>query len=393
MPTSGFVGRASRTRVVETLSWLVDTPSVNPALAPGVDEALIAGKIRAELSNLALDALVDPVVGDRGNVLAELPGRASDRLLVLEAHMDTVAPSGNAQTKAVVRDGRVHGRGACDTKGSIAAMLEAIRLLLDRRPDRHPTVLFAGTIDEEAGCRGAKALLERRSKIDLALVGEPTRMEVGIAHKGVLRFRIHTEGTAAHASRPELGVNAIYEMGRVLDAIERELIPALRQHSHALVGPPSMAVTRISGGVASNVVPPSCSIEIDRRLMPGETGAQAVAAVDELLNQLSGRGVHARREAPFVETLPLDTPPDHPLVTAMRAARKAVLGRDHQPIGLPYGSDASFFAEARIPTIVFGPGDIAVAHTDDEWVEIEDVARAAEIIATLAVNLESGGHN
>ncbi len=377
---------ADRRAVERLLVELVEIPSVNPGLDDGPGEVALADAVAAYLTGLGLTPIRQRVKDRRANVLARVEGVPGSPVIAFEAHMDTVALSGAAQARAVRRNGRIHGRGACDTKGALVAMLEALRLLEHRS---HSTIVIAATVDEEFGTLGVKQLVRDYPTIDLAVVGEPTRLRTAIAHKGVLRFRIRTEGVPAHGSRPELGVNAIYGMGHVLDALQKEVIPELRQVRHPLLGSPSLAVTTIHGGSAENVIPAACTIGIDRRVNPGEDVAAWLRRVDQVLDSLRAQNITLMREEPWFQIAPLDTPPDHRLPRAMQEARHIVLAADDPPVGVTYGSDASDFVEAGVPTIVFGPGDIEQAHGNDEWVELEDVARAAEILAELAVLLAS----
>ena len=344
--------------------------------------------VAAHLTTLGLDAIHQQVDGGRANVVAVLEGRGKP-VLAFEAHMDTVPTSGAAQARAVRRSGRIHGRGACDTKGSMVAMLEALRLLQAVPVSSRCTVVFAATLDEEAGTAGVRQFVKDNPRVDLAVVGEPTGLANAIAHKGLLRFRIRTQGSPAHASRPELGVNAVYAMAPVLEALQREVLPAFAALEHPLVGHPTMAVTLISGGVAENVVPAECTISIDRRLNPGEDVASALGAVDAALSGPWAPGVRVVRDEPWFSLPPLSTEPSHPLVIAMTEARRRVLGADDGVIGMPYGSNAAWMSAAGIPAVVFGPGSIDNAHTDDEWVEIDDVVRASQVLAELACILGS----
>lgn len=340
--------------------------------------------VTAHLKSLGLKATRQPAEGGRGNVVAVLEGRRSP-VIAFEAHMDTVATSGSAEARAVRRDGRIHGRGACDTKGSLVAMLEALRMLQSVPADSRCTVVFAATIDEEAGTTsGVRQFINDTPRLDLAVVGEPTGLANVIAHKGLLRFRLHALGSPAHASRPQLGVNAIYAMAPVLEALQQEILPRLAAIEHPLVGRPTMAVTTISGGVAENVVPAECTIGIDRRLNPGEDITEALKMIDEALAGPWSQGVRIVRDEPWLVLPPLNTAPDNRLVTAMSEARRRVLGGDGGVVGMPYGSNASWLSAAGVPTVVFGPGNIDQAHTDDEWVEVTDVVRAAEVLAELA---------
>lgn len=382
-------GAASQSLVEELLARAVDISSVNVQLG-GPGEADLAAMVHEHVSRLGLSALRQEVDGERANVVAVLEGRPAP-VLAFEAHMDTVAASGIAQTRAVRRVGRIHGRGACDTKGSLVAMLEALRMLQAVPQKSRCTVLFAATVDEEAGATGVRQLLKDNPRVQLAVVGEPTGLASAIAHKGLLRFRIRALGTPAHASRPALGVNAIYAMGPVLDALQRDVIPGLAATEHPLTGHPTLAVTTISGGVAENVVPALCTIGIDRRLNPGETVDGALDAVDAALSGPWAHGVRVVRDEPWFTLPPLNTLPGHPLVTAMAEARRRILGATDSAIGMPYGSDASWFSAAGIPAVVFGPGSIDHAHSDDEWVDVADVARAAEVLAELACILGGEG--
>lgn len=316
-----------------------------------------------------------------------LEGKAGAPILLFEAHMDTVAASGVAQARATRRDRRIHGRGACDTKGSLVAMLEALRMLVSTAEDSHCTVMLAATVDEEAGTTGIQQLIKDNPRIDLAVVGEPTGLANAVAHKGILRFRIHTLGSPAHGSRPELGVNAIDAMAPVLEALQRDLMPRLAAAEHPLVGRPTLAVTSITGGVSENVVPPECTIGIDRRLNPGESATEALSEVDAALSPLIARGINIVRDEPWFILPPLNTSPDHLLVKAMTEARRRQLGDPGGVIGMPYGSNASWLSAAGIPAVVFGPGSIDNAHTDDEWVEVGDVVRASQVLAELATIL------
>lgn len=368
--------------VERLLVQAVDISSVNVELG-GPGEAELAAMVAEHLEGLGLKATRQPADGGRGNVVAVLEGRLSP-VIAFEAHMDTVATSGSAQARAVRRAGRIHGRGACDTKGSLVAMLEALRLLQSVPADSRCTVVFAATIDEEAGTSGVKQFIKDNQRLDLAVVGEPTGLANVIAHKGLLRFRIHALGSPAHASRPQLGVNAVYAMAPILEALQQEILPRLAAIEHPLVGHPTMAVTTIRGGVAENVVPAECTLGIDRRVNPGEDVTEALEMIDGALAGPWAPGIRVVRDEPWLVLPPLNTAPDNRLVIAMSEARRRVLGSEGDVVGMPYGSNASWLSAAGVPTVVFGPGSIDHAHTDDEWIEIADVVQAAQVLAELA---------
>jgi acetylornithine deacetylase len=178
-------------------------------------------------------------------------------------------------------------------------------------------------------------------------------------------------------------------MAPVLEALQGNLMPHLSAAEHPLVGRPTIAVTTIAGGVSENVVPPECTIGLDRRLNPGEDASEALGAVDAVLAPLIARGIRIVRDEPWFTLPPLNTVSDHPLVRALTEARGRLLVDPGGVIGMPYGSNASWLSGAGIPSVVFGPGSIDRAHTDDEWVEVGDVVRASQVLAELATILGS----
>ena len=383
---SCFGNRADRRRVERLLLRYVGTRSVNPAIDGGGGESALADVLFSDLAADGFEPVREVVhPGGRDNIVAILPGLEGAPVVMFHAHLDTVGLSGKATADPVSSGGNVYGRGACDTKGSLVSMVESLRLLRAMDPDKRATVMLVGGIDEEVAGTGAEALVDAHPEIDMAVVGEPTGLEIATAHKGVIRFEIAAIGVPAHSSKPHLGRNAIHAMSRVLDAIEREYIPSLDPYGHRLVGPATLTVTSIRGGSGMNVVPAECVIGLDRRVIPGEDNDELLAEFDELLDRTGG--LHVERRDPFLITAALDTPIDSPVVEALTDARESVLGDRAEPIGVTYGTDASCFGPAGISCVVFGPGSIDQAHSDEEWVGIEETARAAEVLAQTAVNL------
>lgn len=381
-----FSGLADRSRVERLLLRYVGTHSVNPAIDGGPAESELAALLASDLRAMGFDPVREPVhPGGRDNVVATLPGRDGAPVVMFHAHLDTVGLSGKATAEAVSSGGNVYGRGACDTKGSLVAMVESLRLLEGVDPADRATVVLVGGIDEEVTGTGAQALVASRPEIEMAVIGEPTSLAPATAHKGVIRFEIATSGVPAHSSKPHLGRNAIHAMSQVLDALEREYIPSLEHEVHHLVGPATLNVSTISGGSGFNVVPAECVIGLDRRVIPGEDNLAVLAGFDALLAGLDGVS-YQRRDA-FLVTASLDTPIDSPVVQALIGARQAVTGDRVDPIGVTYGTDASCFGPAGISCVVFGPGSIDQAHSDEEWVGIEETAVAAEILAQTAIDL------
>lgn len=356
--------------VLDTLADLVRIRSVNPAFEPDSSEAELVAYTERFFREHGIETQLQEVFPGRSNLIARLPGR-TDRKLLFEAHADTVTTAGMTipPFEPRIADGRLYGRGSCDTKGAIAALLHAAAAIRKEGPPPCE-IRIVIAVDEEHRFRGALKAVEGIEAAG-AVVSEPTDLRAVIASKGCLRWRIRTRGKAAHSSRPELGRNAIADMARVITALEDDR-PRLAALSDPWVGSPTLSVGVIEGGVQVNIVPEACTIEVDRRLIPGEEIPEVLAAYGKLV---SGTGVPASMDPPYLEDPPLGTPPD----SAVAAAASRVLGEmglDARPLGVPYGSDASKFSRAGIPSIIVGPGSIDLAHTAEESVPCEQVEQA-----------------
>jgi acetylornithine deacetylase len=383
---------------LKTLAQLVAIPSVNPmgrsVCGPPFFEDRLTEHLAGLLVRLGFVVERQPVAPGRENLIARLdadvPPERGGRLILLDAHQDTVPVDGMTIEPflPVIRDGRLYGRGACDAKGGMAAMLAALARLADQRPPGMPTVLLSCTVNEEYGFSGAEALtrlwtgqssgiVPRRP--DAAVVAEPTGLEVVVAHKGVVRWRCHTTGRAAHSAEPQSGENAIYKMAHVLVAIERYAHGAVGgMASHPLCGPATLSVGTVHGGVSVNTVPDRCTIEIDRRLPPGE---QPEEARRRLIDYLAGAVEPAsppQHDPPFMLGPALSDDANRPLAERLSAVVREVVGGCRQ-VGVPYATNAAFFAAAGVTSVVFGPGWLAQAHTQDEWLPLEQLQQAAEI--------------
>lgn len=362
--------------VLHTLADLVRINSVNSSYEGGPGEGGVAAYVRRFFEARGMETWEQEVFPGRPNVLARLPGRNPGRRIVLEAHTDTVSVKGMTipPFEPLIRDGRMYGRGSCDTKAGLATMMHAMAVLKEEGVVPPCEVLLAAAVDEEYSYRGVVRLCEGL-KADAAIVAEPTELRAVIATKGVLRCRIVVHGRSAHSSKPHLGVNAITHMAKVIAAIEEDNA-RLAGIQHPLVGCGTCNVGVISGGVQVNFVPDRCMIEIDRRLLPGDRAEDAVAHYRRLLSGLEG--VQAEVEEPLLLVdEALDTPADSDVVrTATQVLRG--LGMNAEPCGVPFGCDASKLSRAGVPSIVFGPGSIDRAHTADEYIEVDQVEAALE---------------
>lgn len=364
--------------ISETLAAMIRLNTVNPAYGDGGSEANLAPFLRLFFATRNIETFEQEVFPGRHNVIARLPG-SSARRLILEAHTDTVSVKGMTISpfEPSVREGRIYGRGAVDDKGGLAAMMHAVASIKADGLVAPCEVWLAAVVDEEFSYRGVLRLCEKL-EADAAIIAEPTDLRVVIASKGVLRLRITVLGRAAHSSKPHLGNNAITHMARLVLALEKEN-EQLAGISHRLVGSPTVSVGVISGGVQVNSVPDRCSIEIDRRLLPGEKAESALAEYESLLWGL--KQAHPGFDG-FVEAPPLlvdeglDTPEDSEVVVHARRVLRS-LGHPEELCGVPFGSDASKLSRAGVPAIVFGPGSIDQAHSVDEYVELAEVEKAS----------------
>ncbi|HEX3890618.1 MAG TPA: M20/M25/M40 family metallo-hydrolase, partial [Verrucomicrobiae bacterium] len=345
-----------------------------PPRHPHAGEKRVADFLAAVAARAGLEVELQNVLPNRCNLIARLlPRNKIKQTILLAPHLDTV---GADATKFIPqrKNGRLYGRGACDTKGSIAAMLSALCELADAKSRPLETeIVFAGLIDEENAQAGSRALAAGGFKADLAIVGEPTKLQVVTAHKGSLWLELETRGKAAHGATPQFGKNAVHEMARVVDLLETDYAAQLRKRKHPLLGVATVSVGTIAGGTQPNIVPDNCKISIDRRTLPGETDAKVKNKIAAFLHakKLSAK-ISSAKLAP---ALPLETNHKLPLVQKFMKC----VGQS-KPLGVHFFCDAAILSAGGIPSIVFGPGDIAQAHTADEWISLSELERGKNLL-------------
>jgi acetylornithine deacetylase len=378
----------SMTETTCLLRDLVSLPSVNPMGRPLQGPEIYEHRVTAYLDDffrgLGVPFERQPVAPLRENIVARCTSPGAKRTIILEAHQDTV-PTDNMTIDPFaprIEDGRLYGRGACDIKGGLAAMLAAFARIVREKPKGAANVIMACSVDEEHTGLGAKRLAETL-KADMAVVAEPTQLNIVHAHKGISRWKLIVTGRSCHSSAPEQGVNAIYRMARILIAIEKYADELRTSRTDPLLGPPTMSVGRIEGGTSVNTVPDRCTIEIDRRLISGEQPLDAPGQLSEFLKSKGGIDFPFECSDAWAPIHALNPQGAEELIARLGAAIDAVAG-SHRVMAVPYGTDAAALAGAGIPSVVFGPGDIAKAHTCDEWVELAQVEQASEVLYRLA---------
>jgi len=345
---------------IALLQELIRIPSVNPDGDPGTDgvgEKEIAKFIAAFLRDLGAEVTLPEVLPDRPNVLGRFPSdRPGKPRLLLAPHTDTVSVGGMTIDPfgGEVWDGKIWGRGASDTKGSLAAMLWALKES-DVRALSHE-IWFAGLMGEEAGLHGSKALAASKT-FDFVIVGEPTELQVVHATKGSSWHTLRTRGTAVHASMPERGDNALYKMADILRCIRDEIAPTLATQRHPALGSPTISAGTIRGGTKVNVVPDACELLVDMRTIPGQDFAPVLARLREVCPDL---------EIESWSAPPMFTDPEHPMIHALERVGAGCTTA-------AWFCDAACFAERGVPAVAVGPGSIAQAHTKDEFLAIADL--------------------
>ena len=373
-------------KISRLLEELIALPSVNPAFLPARHPHAGEGRVAEFLAAVAADAGLEvefqKALPHRPNLLVRLLPKSSPvQRILLAPHLDTVNVAEDLQFKPRKKNGRLYGRGACDTKGSVAAMMMALcELARSKQRPAKTEIIFAGLIDEENAQSGSRALVKSGFKADLAIVGEPTRLQVVTAHKGSLWLQVETRGKAAHGATPHLGRNAVHAMARVVDFLETDYAARLRQRPHPLLGHATVSVGSIAGGSQPNIVPDRCVISVDRRTLPGEGEAAVCRDLETLLreNKLSAK-VTGQKLAPC---MPLETNVTSPLVRRFLQS----LGQA-RPVGVNFFCDAAVLGHGGIPSVVFGPGDIAQAHTADEWIPLASLERGLALLSRFLKSL------
>lgn len=378
--------KIDRDYAVATLADLVRIDSRNPRLVEGAPgEAECAAFVAEALSELGLRVeTIEPDPG-RPSVVGRLAGSGEGPTLMWNGHLDTVGVEGmEAPFEPRIEGGRLHGRGAFDMKGALAACLAAAKALVDADVALAGDLLVAAVADEEFGSLGTEAVLDRYA-IDGAIVVEPTDLRLCLAHKGFVWIEVETRGRAAHGSRFAEGIDANARMGRVLTRLECLGQELLGREPHPRVGPPSLHVGRLEGGVGWSTYAARCTARVERRTVPGETLERVEREIDRVLEELRSRDpdMAVERRTVFSRE-PFEADPEGELASAVVRAGSRALGASPTRIGETYWMDAALCAGAGIDTVVIGPAG-AGAHAAEEWVDLESCARLAEILARAAV--------
>src|SRR5262245_33894476 len=364
--------------LVQLTRGFVRIRSINP---PG-DEAAVATCVAERLERAGMFADVVPhEEAGRASVVGGIRGIGELPALLFSGHLDTVPAGENWQhdiLAAEVNDGKIWGLGTTDMKSGVAAMVVAMEAIRHTGVPLKGDLLFAGTAGDEVDSMGAQRLVQQQklSDVGFMIIGEPTTNRVFTAEKGVLWLELHTKGKTAHGSMPHLGVNAIMQMNKLLQALATANIP---YEKHPLLGDFTMNVATITGGVKTNVVPDACRVTIDTRTVIGQDHQQILAIVRQLIDRLCAEDATFQAEVHAItERIPLDIPFDDAQVQAFVRVRDQVTGQVSHPSAATFATDGSVFVPAyNAPMVICGPGLPEKAHQPNEYVEISKLVEAA----------------
>jgi len=315
---------------------------------------------------------------DRFNVTARIEGQDNSLLPYLYVGHIDVVPAGNPEAwetpafEPAIRNGRIYGRGSCDMKGSIACMLHLLECWQKAGVVPHRPLELLFNVDEEYRNRGMRRYLETERRIHFGIVGEPTHHKIDLGHRGIMFIETSFHGRSAHASRPWLGVNAIEQATLFMNRV-KEMAPILAKREDPRLGPASLTTTVIRGGTKTNIIPESCIVETDRRLTVGETTGAAMAEIEAMIRDIPGASTKLNAHLPvgWIEE-------DHPEIDHLKAAFRAVNGEEAEVSVFTATCEAGMLSEKTgAPVVIFGPGDIAQAHQDNEFCELDSLDKAA----------------
>jgi acetylornithine deacetylase/succinyl-diaminopimelate desuccinylase len=378
---------------VELMADLVRAPSHR-----GIErqEERVVEVLARWLRSRGVDAETIEVAPGRPNLLARVRGRERGRQLLLCGHTDTVRLNEDDPGdgfSAEQRDGRMFGRGTADMKGALAAMASTLVALEASSALRSGGVTLAAVIDEEMESLGAEHLVHSGLYADGAVIGEATANRLALGHRGLEWLELDFAGRSAHGGAPDAGISAIQGAARFIHLVGAELSPRLATRTHPLLGPATINFGTIHGGDQPSTIAAFCRLTADRRTIPGENWdgvrAELRALLDRVQAELPGLVAEIRRMPGGMATMEhgaVAIDPEHPLARAAAEACAAVRGRREPPVAFPAWSDAALLAnQGGIPTVVLGPGDLALAHSPRESIALAEVAEAARIYAACAL--------
>lgn len=337
---------------------------------------------------------------NRPNVIATLKGNGNGRSLMLTGHMDTVPPYNmiNSPLSGDISNGRLYGRGACDMKGALACMIGAVTAIKRSGIALDGDLVFAGVINEEQKSEGTEYIVTNGPHTDAAIVGEPSGLQIAAGHRGLEWIEIDIIGKTTHGGTPHEGINAISKAAKLITRIENDLVPKFKERRHPLIGDPLLNFGVIEGGDQPSSVAGRCKIFIDRRWTPLESFDLIMNELQALISDLKkeDKDFNAQAKRYFADSnmmlhKPLEINLDHPVIKSLKKGISSSIGKDPEIISFLAWTDASLLSNyAQIPSVVFGPGNLKNAHSEDEFVELTQLRSAYESYVLTAIDFCNG---
>ena len=373
---------------------------------PGYDgiakrETAVAEYINKFFNELGIDCYLKEIVDGRCNVVATIKGDGTGSNLLLTGHTDTVPPYDmESPFELIEKEGNLYGRGAVDMKGPIACMLTAMKAIKLSNTLLKGDLIFAGVIGEESKSEGSIDLIENGIKVDAAIVGEPSEFEICVGHRGLEWFEIAFEGKAVHSGKYDQGVSAINNAMKFGEVVNNELMPKLEERGHEIIGKPTFNYGIIQGGTQPSTVAGECLLKIDRRYMPSETHEGITKEIQDIIDQLNQKDAtfnatlkvtdNSLMKSPYVHA-PMEIDPQHEIVKVVRKSQEEITGITPKNVGFSAWSDGGILnSYGKIPTIIYGPGNLESAHTATEHIARKDLEIASKIYASVAKNYCGG---
>jgi len=371
-----------RDELLQVLRDLVGIESVNPFLGGrGSGEGNIARYIKDYLERVGLEVKTQAVDADRINVIGTVKGTGNGKSILLNGHTDTV----NVDEMSIdpfrprLKDGRVYGRGVLDMKSGLAAMMVAVKSIMTSGRRMNGDIILAFVADEEYRSSGTEELVKAYAA-DAAIVCEPTNLNIAIAHKGFAWAKVEVHGKRAHGSLPDSGIDAIVKAGKVLIEIERLGNRLRSERGHPLLGFPSVHASLISGGVELSTYPDYCTIELERRTVPGEDRGTFIQELKDIVERIHSEDDRFTADFDvFFYRQPHEISKDSAIVQSLGRAEQLVLEKEPTYSGVHFWTDAALLAEAGIPTAVFGPRGEGL-HASNEYVDFDSVVATAHVL-------------
>jgi len=382
--------RINQSRMLDDLTAMISIPSMNPFQrepVKGYREKEMAEFYGDRMSDLGMEVGLRDVVAGRPNVWGVLKSQRSGPSLMLSGHLDTVGDENYPEAFVPrIENNRVFGRGACDMKDALASYLEVVRVIRDEDIELGGDLILTGIADEEDQMIGSKELGKTGPWADYGIIGEPSNMSICSAHQGQVGYLVRSLGKAVHSSRPEQGINAIEGMAHIIAALKALQQTLMSRQAHALCGHGRCGPAVIRGGTIVSTVPDYCELEIDRRILPGETREHVYAELNSLISTVVKVHPQFRFEidGPTIDVLPLEVPADNPVVDTVLSAIRCVTGNPAEAGAFSGGTDAPHFG---FPTVIFGAGTLQQAHSMNEYVEIDDMMAATRVYLCSVLGL------